>query len=273
MDLRYFINQCEAADELKRVTAEVDWNLEISHVSKLTEEKKGPALLFENIKGYSSPVFTGAFATTKRLAIMLGLPHNYTMCESARAWMKKTITSEGLIKANEVKDGPVLENIISGDKVDLNMFPVPKFFPLDGGRYIGTMVFLVLRDPETGETNLGTYRMQMLDDKTCGVQILPGKRGERIMKKYAKLGKKMPAAAVIGCDPLIFMAGTLMHKGANDFDMITGACYSYNYSEGRYQPNYALFAGVGSLLLGLSLMGLGVFAYRRKLARRTVDAL
>ena len=41
------------------------------------------------------------------------------------------------------------------------------------------------------------------------------------MKKYAKLGKKMPAAAVIGCDPLIFMAGTLMHKGANDFD-ITG---------------------------------------------------
>ena len=118
MDLRYFINQCEAADELKRVTAEVDWNLEISHVSKLTEEKKGPALLFENIKGYSSPVFTGAFATTKRLASMLGLPHNLSMCESARAWMKKTITSEGLIKAKEVKDGPVLENIISGDEVD-----------------------------------------------------------------------------------------------------------------------------------------------------------
>ena len=107
MDLRYFINQCEAANELKRVAAEVDWNLEISHVSKLTEEKKGPALLFENIKGYSSPVFTGAFATTKRLAIMLGLPHHLTMCESARAWMKKTITSEGLIKANEVKDGQV----------------------------------------------------------------------------------------------------------------------------------------------------------------------
>ena len=58
MDLRYFINQCDAANELKRVKAEVDWNLEISHVSKLTEEKKGPALLFENVKGYDSPVFT-----------------------------------------------------------------------------------------------------------------------------------------------------------------------------------------------------------------------
>ncbi|MBZ0133197.1 MAG: UbiD family decarboxylase, partial [Rhodocyclaceae bacterium] len=104
MDLRYFINQCAEANELKRVKAEVDWNLEISHVSKLTEEKKGPALLFENVKGYSTPVFTGAFATTKRLAIMLGLPHNLTMCESAQQWMKKTITSEGLIKAKEVKD-------------------------------------------------------------------------------------------------------------------------------------------------------------------------
>lgn len=67
--------------------------------------------------------------------------------------------------------------------------------------------------------------------------------------------------------------GRISESATSAFDMITGACYSYNYSEGRYQPNYALFAGVGSLLLGLSLMGLGVFAYRRKLARRTVDAL
>ena len=221
MDLRTYIEACRQADELKVVSAPVDWNLEISHISKLVEERKGPALLFENIKGYDTPVFTGAFATTKRLAIMLGLPHHLSMCESAQAWMKKSISAEGLIKAREVKDGPVLENVLTGDDVNLERFPVPKFFPLDGGRYIGTMVFVVLRDPETGETNLGTYRMQMLDQKTCGVQILPGKRGERIMKKYAKLGKKMPAAAVIGCDPLIFMAGTLMHKGANDFD-ITG---------------------------------------------------
>lgn len=67
--------------------------------------------------------------------------------------------------------------------------------------------------------------------------------------------------------------GRISESAASAFDMITGACYSYNYSEGRYQPNYALFAGVGSLLLGLGLMGLGAFAYRRKLARRTVDAL
>lgn len=217
MDLRDFIKRCEDAGELKRVKAEVDWNLEISHISKLTEEKKGPALLFENIKGYTSPVFTGAFGTSGRLATALGMPSDYSMCDAAREWMKLTIKE--LIPAREVNDGPVLENIVDEGRVDLTMFPVPKFYPLDGGRYIGTAVFLVVQDPETGDYNLGTYRMQMLDERRCGVQILPGKRGDRILKKYKKLGKKMPAAAVIGCDPLLFMAGTLMYAGASEYDL------------------------------------------------------
>lgn len=56
------------------------------------------------------------------------------------------------------------------------------------------------------------------------------------------------------------------------FDMITGACYSFNYSDGRYQPNYALLTGVGALLFGLSAMAIGFLGYRRKLARRLVHA-
>lgn len=67
--------------------------------------------------------------------------------------------------------------------------------------------------------------------------------------------------------------GRISESASSAFDMITGACYSYNYADGRYQPNYALLAGVGSLILGTTLMGFGIFAYRRKLARRTVDAL
>lgn len=56
------------------------------------------------------------------------------------------------------------------------------------------------------------------------------------------------------------------------FDLITGACFSFNYSEGRYQPNYALFAGLGSLAFGLGLMAAGLLGYRRKLARRATHA-
>jgi len=67
IDLREYIARCEKLGELKRITAEVDWDMEVSHISKLNEEKGGPALLFENVKGYSSPIFTGAFTTTPNL--------------------------------------------------------------------------------------------------------------------------------------------------------------------------------------------------------------
>ena len=52
------------------------------------------------------------------------------------------------------------------------------------------------------------------------------------------------------------------------FDMLTGACFSYNYAEGKYQLNYSLLAGLGSLLLGLTLMGAGAWMYQRKMANR-----
>jgi 4-hydroxy-3-polyprenylbenzoate decarboxylase len=125
-----------------------------------------------------------------------------------------------LIPAKEIKTGPVLENVVEGKDINLFNFPVPKFYAQDGGRYIGTAVFMVLKDPETGGINLGTYRMQALDEKTTGVQILKGKRGDRIMKKYKKMGKKMPAAAVIGCDPLLFLAGAAMVAKASEYDVV-----------------------------------------------------
>ena len=217
MDMRDFIKKCEEMGELRRVTAEVDWDLEISHISKMNEEKGGPALLFENVKGHTSPVLTGAFGSNKRLATILGMPTDLSMCDLAQRWTK-TMLKE-VIPPVEVSTGPVLENIQEGDDVNLEKFPVPKFFPMDGGRYIGTTVFIIVRDPETNEVNLGTYRMQMLDGKRCGVQILPGKRGDRIMKKYKKMGQKMPAVAVIGCDPLLMLAGSLMTSKASELEI------------------------------------------------------
>lgn len=47
------------------------------------------------------------------------------------------------------------------------------------------------------------------------------------------------------------------------FDMLTGACFSYNYAEGKYQPNYAQLIGIGSFLFGLTLMGYGALVYHR----------
>jgi phenylphosphate carboxylase beta subunit len=220
MDLRGFISLCEKEGQLARIKAEVDWELEISHICKIAEEKSGPALLFENVKGYSSPVLTGAFATTQRLAMILGKDPKLSLVNLTKEWVNLSV--KDVILAKEVKDGPIFENIVDGDKVDTFAFPSPKFYELDGGRYFGTAVFMVIQDPENGKVNLGTYRMGILDDKTVGVQILKGKTADRIMKKYAKQGKKMPACAIIGGDPLHIFASAATVSGAKSgYDVVS----------------------------------------------------
>jgi len=58
-------------------------------------------------------------------------------------------------------------------------------------------------------------------------------------------------------------------NSSNVFDMLTGVCYSYSYAEGRYHFNYSLLVGLGSMLLGLSIIGLGAFVYKKRLGRPT----
>ena len=220
-DIGDWIAACEQEGEVHRITAEVDWNLEMSHTARLNESKKGPALIFEKVKGYDIPVLASAFTTPKRLAITLGLPTSYSMCDMARAWMEKTSKGE-LVKPVEVKANiPVMEEIVEGEQVNVFDFPAPQIYPQDGGRYIGTTGYLVTEDPDSGWTNLGTYRMQILDEKSVGIQILPGKHAEFHIKKYEKMGKKMPAAAVIGCDPVHFLvSSTMVPADVSEYDVI-----------------------------------------------------
>jgi len=117
MDLRDFIGICEKEGQLKRIAAEVDWDLELSHVSKVVEGRGGPALLFEKVKGYASPVFTGAFATPRRLGLLLEKDTYLSMVELTQEWMK--LANQKLIEPKEQEDGPIFENILTGDDVDI----------------------------------------------------------------------------------------------------------------------------------------------------------
>src|SRR5262245_8513074 len=51
-DLEIWLQKVEAMGELKRITAEVDSNLEAATITYLVGQEKSPALLFENIKGH-----------------------------------------------------------------------------------------------------------------------------------------------------------------------------------------------------------------------------
>ena len=203
-DMRDFINEAEGRGLLRRIKAEVDWDLELSHIAKLNEEKQGPALLFENVKGYDSPVITSVCTTTERLALIMGMKGDSSLVDLMREWVEK---KENTIPPRFVKEAPCKENIMMGDDVDLFRFPAPKFYPLDGGRYFGTAHFVVTKDPDTGWVNLGTYRLQLLDKNHLGTQFIKGKHADIMLKKYQKLKEPMPVAVVVGCDPILFLMG------------------------------------------------------------------
>jgi 4-hydroxy-3-polyprenylbenzoate decarboxylase len=205
-DMRDFVTQAEEVGLCKRITAEVDWNLELSHIAKLNEEQSGPALLFENVKDYNTPVITSVCTTTERLALIMGLPLDTTLVGLYEEWAR---LGENLTppKTVESSAAPCKENILTGDDIDLFKFPVPQWYPKDGGRYMGTAHYIISKDPETGWVNLGTYRSQLLGKDKLGTMFIKGKHADLMLKKYQAMGKPMPVASIIGCDPLLFILG------------------------------------------------------------------
>ena len=101
--MRDFINQAEEEGMLHRIKQEVDWDLELSHIAKLNEEKQGPALLFENVKDYDSPVITSVCTTTERLALIMGVSRESTLVDLMRVWVEK---NENKIPPKMVDSGP-----------------------------------------------------------------------------------------------------------------------------------------------------------------------
>ncbi|HID62582.1 MAG TPA: UbiD family decarboxylase, partial [Anaerolineae bacterium] len=167
-DLRDFLNKLEAEGELKRIQAEVDWNLELSHVAKLNEEQQGgSALLFENVKGYpGKAVLTSLLTSKKRVALALDMPPDTRFTDIAAQWVERI--SGTRIPPRMVDTGPCQENVLEGDKANLYDLPAPWVYPKDGGRYVGTAAYLLSRDPETGRINLGTYRVMIIDEQKAG---------------------------------------------------------------------------------------------------------
>src|SRR5512141_896047 len=72
--LRAWIDLLERENELVRVTAEVDPDLEITEIVDRTVKSGGPALLFERPKGSSHPLLINQFGTERRMCLAFGAP-------------------------------------------------------------------------------------------------------------------------------------------------------------------------------------------------------
>jgi 4-hydroxy-3-polyprenylbenzoate decarboxylase len=220
-DLREFIDALERDGELLRVPVPVDWRYEVGGwIRKSIDMRpKGPALLFENLQGYSSEfrLFSAGLATYPRLAMALGLPKQTPPREIINFYRERI---KKPVAPALVPTGPVKEHILTGDAIDLFTFPVPWWTPRDGGRYIGTWHGIISKHPDTRVVNMGMYRMMIHDRQHSGVGFLPFTHLGYHYAACEKQGTPLEIAVVIGAEEIISMvAATGFPPGVDELRM------------------------------------------------------
>jgi 4-hydroxy-3-polyprenylbenzoate decarboxylase len=196
-DLRDWIKQLEKAGELKRISEAVDPYLEmaeiadrVSKMGKGTAKAGGPALLFENVKGYpGAKVLMNQFGSERRMRLALetdsldkiaGRIRTLIQPETPTTLMDKLkllpkLAEVGsffpkVIAAKDAACKQVIHRTVEdgGQGIDLLKLPVLTTWPMDGGPFI-TLPCVVTRDAKSGKRNVGMYRMQVYDGQTTGM--------------------------------------------------------------------------------------------------------
>ncbi len=228
-DTPQFIQELEKAGELKRVKTEVDTDLEIAEILRRAMYANGPAILFENVKGYDMPVLGNAFGSLKRLEIGLETTDfteigqrivDMTKMEIPSGIFNKIKKLPELSKMSDSfsklqKSGPVTEVI--NDNPSFDKIPILKTWPNDAGKFI-TFGLVSTKHPETGVRNLGVYRIQILDSTHAIMHWQKHKRGAHHHDISKERGEKIEAAIFIGGEPAtVFSAVAPVPEGFDKY--------------------------------------------------------
>ena len=223
-DLREFIDKSRELGECRTIEG-AHWNVEIGRIAELAlSTPDSPLIVFDEVQGYPKGyrIAANPFSSTRRVALGLGLPLELKGLDLIRAW-KDRLSAVKPIPPVYVQTGPVKENVLVGDKVDILKFPTPKWHEHDGGRYIGTGCMVIAKDPDTGWINLGAYRSQIADRNTVTMHIVPGHHGAIIAKKYWDRGQSCPMAMVCGQEPQVWIAAaSAIPIGVGEYDWAGG---------------------------------------------------
>jgi len=222
-DLREFTQDLEKRGLLKRITTPVSTELEITEISDRVLRAAGPALLFENVKGYDMPVLTNLFGTADRIALGMGRESADELREVGEllAYLKEPEPPKGLKDAwskfpilkkvmhmnpKLVKKAACQKIVIEGDDVDLDVLPIQTCWPEDVAPLL-TWGLVVTKGPNKDRQNMGIYRQQKIAKNKLIMRWLKHRGGAQDHQEAKKSGAtRFPCAVVIGADPATILA-------------------------------------------------------------------
>ncbi len=219
--LTSFVSFLENNNEIIRISSFVDPLLEVSEITDRISKNSGKALLFEN-NGTNFSILINAFGSDKRIAMAIGRDDInevgseiqkilLNISEIEGSIIRKITALPYLIKLAAIlpvktKRKGICQQIIHLTP-DLSILPVLKCWPHDAGRFI-TLPMVHTIHPETGKTNVGMYRMQILDNNSTAMHWQRHKTGANHYDTYKRLNKKMPVSVALGGDPVYAYSAT-----------------------------------------------------------------
>src|ERR1700722_14676862 len=202
----------------------------------------GKALLFENVAGSDIPVAINTFGSYWRINQALGSENLSALADRVQALVKPEIPTTlmekmkklpdllklGTYPPKSVRSGICQQVVLEGEQANLDRLPIIQCWPMDGnldsgqvfdpaacakvtergsGKYI-TLGGIFTKNPETGDRNIGMYRVQKFGPRKCAMHWHMHHDGARHFRLYQKRGEKMPLAIVLGGESVLPYAAT-----------------------------------------------------------------
>ena len=223
-DLRDFIAALERCGELVRISTEVDPALEMTEIADRTLRAGGPALLFENPRGYRTPVLVNLFGTERRVALGMGEENVSALRDIGEllaylrqpdppkslrdAWDKAPVLKQVLhMGPKMVRNPPCQYHALQGDEVNLHELPIQTCWPGDAAPLV-TWPLVITRGPGKERLNLGIYRMQLIGRNKLIMRWLSHRGGALDFRDWQLRhpGERYPVAIALGADPATTLA-------------------------------------------------------------------
>lgn len=217
-DWREFIEYLKrySPGDVLTIKEEIDPVLEITALIH-ENEKKGvnPVFIFENVKGSTFPLITGIASTRKRLAQALMVEERGLVDE----YMKR---GRNLISPKVLKDASFYAHVETGKAIDIGKFPLRKYYPIDGDRYISAGL-VCAKDPLSGRNTIGYHRCQYRAKDKLGISLHGRKWMWEYQQRAEKIGRNLEAVIVLGVHPIIsFGSQAMVSWNQEKFDFIGG---------------------------------------------------
>ena len=237
-DLRSFVEELDRRGQLRRVTVPVDPILEIAEIADRVSKSQaagnapppptdpvhggrgGSALLFENVKGSNIPLAINLYGSYERMRIALGCESFEALADRIEALLRPELPTTLMDKIRKLPDlarlagfapkvvrNGICQQVVRTDDANLFDLPVLQCWPGDAGRYI-TFAGIYTKDPDSGDRNVGMYRVQLFEPRMTGMHWHMHHDGARHHRRYAARGEKMPLAIVLGGNSVLPYAAT-----------------------------------------------------------------